>query len=104
MARGLRNIESIRPKREIKSWLTVFDFIFIVGATLLAWVIRGMVYPAFEWVFILYTFLAAFFLTREPKGNPGMRNYQVMLLSFRWWFYKEYQVHQSVEPKQFETD
>lgn len=97
----LENVESIRPKHEIKGWLTIADVVFVVSVTLTSYLIRGLVYPMFEYPFVAFTCLNAFLFVKPPKGNPGLKNYNVLWLVFRRYFFKEYGLYRAIDVREF---
>lgn len=98
----LENVDRIRPKREIKGWLTLPDLIFILVITLISWVIRGMVYPLFEIPFVVFTAFNGLFLVKPPKENPGQKNMTMLWLVLRRYFFKEYECFRSIDVREFD--
>ncbi|MBP2098810.1 DUF5592 family protein [Enterococcus rivorum] len=101
MSQKLENVESIRPKREIKGWLSLPDFIFIIVVTVISFFIRGIVFPLFEIPFVIFTFLNAVFLVKPPKENPKQKNYNMLWLILRRYFFKEYLPFRSIDVREF---
>ncbi|MBO0423388.1 DUF5592 family protein [Enterococcus plantarum] len=100
----LENVESIRPKREIKGWLTLPDLIFVVILGVVSFFIRGIVYPKFEILFVVFTVINALLLVKPPKENPNQKNYNMMLLIFRRYFFKEYECYRSIDVREFDQE
>lgn len=100
----LENVESIRPKREIKGWLTLPDLIFIILVTGISALIRGIVYPLFEIPFVVFTGINALFLVKPPKENPKQKNYTMLWLVVRRYFFKEYDSYRSIDVREFDKE
>lgn len=79
--RELRNVESVRPKRELFFSYSIVDVLIILFVTGMAYLIRGIVYDPFEFVFVGFTAVNCIFLLKEPKSNPKKKHINVMLLS-----------------------
>lgn len=79
--RELRNVESIRPKKELFFSYSIVDILLILLITGMAYLVRGIVFDPFEYIFVAFTMLNAIFLLKEPKSNPKKKHINVMLLS-----------------------
>lgn len=79
--RELRNVESIRPKKELFFSYSIVDILLIFFVTGISYLIRGIVYDPFEFVFVGFTAVNCIFLLKEPKSNPKKKHVNVMLLS-----------------------
>ncbi|MGM0285750.1 MULTISPECIES: DUF5592 family protein [unclassified Enterococcus] len=79
--RELRNVESIRPKKELIFSYSVVDLLFIFFITGMAYLLRGIVYDPFEYIFVGFTVANCIFLFKEPKSNPKKKHVNVMFLS-----------------------
>ncbi|MGX6962245.1 DUF5592 family protein [Vagococcus xieshaowenii] len=101
MNRELRNIESIRPRTEIIGFLTLFDIIFIVLILGVAYLIRGIVYPPFELIFLIGTAINILFLLKPSKNNPGKSHIAMMYLMIRRFVSGSHQPVKSIDVREY---
>lgn len=97
----LKNVESIRPKRELIGWLSLPDLIFVGLITGISYLVRGLAHPVFEIPFVLFTGLNAVLLVKPPKENPKQKNYTMLWLILRRYFFKEYTCYRSIDIREF---
>ncbi|MEB6087912.1 DUF5592 family protein [Enterococcus casseliflavus] len=100
----LKNVSSIRPKREIVWGIRLPELVFIILVTGLAWIIRGIVYPLFELPFVILTGINMFYLMKKPKDNPTINNLQMYKLVLRRYLLKEYAGYQTIDPRSFSEE
>lgn len=71
---------------EIKSEVKLSKYIFLLDTVIIgiigiiAWGTKGLVYVPLQIPYLIYSGIIGFFLIIRPSGNPGKRNYQVLLM------------------------
>lgn len=100
----LKNVSSIRPKREVKFGISLFEVMFVIVVTVIAAVVRGIVYPLFEYPFVILTFLNATYLVMKPKENPTLNHLQMFKLVIRRYLFKEYVGYKTIDVREFRKE
>lgn len=75
-------IKELKVRKKIKN-IYLADLGFVVGFTLLGWILRTSTAPAMQIPFVIFNAIVGIILVMPSKWNPGKKMWQAMLFTVK---------------------